>query len=81
MRPDQRLPRFDELLAPQEASPHGAVAQGGVVADWHRMIEARFGDASASDQRLDGALRLISRLAGYTALVAAYSAVGLMIFG
>lgn len=61
----------------------GRVAEGGVVADWQRMIEARFAELSTFDQpsRGDMLMHHASRAVGIGALVAGYAAVAWFFFG
>ncbi|MBX9881835.1 MAG: hypothetical protein K2X73_07670 [Sphingomonas sp.] len=61
----------------------GNVAEGGVVADWQRMIEARFAELATFDQpsRVDIALRHLSRAIGIGALAAGYAAMAWFFFG
>ncbi|WP_145198918.1 hypothetical protein [Sphingobium sp. B2] len=75
MRPESSVPRFDELHAFNGTAPRATVANSGVVADWQSLIESRF-SANSPNQPLDATFWLISRLAGYTALVVGYCVVG-----
>jgi|AGTN01.3.fsa_nt_gi hypothetical protein len=61
----------------------GPAARGGLVADWQRRIEERFGDPMArlEESHGDALLRQISRAAGYGALAAGYLTIGWLIFG
>lgn len=66
---------FSEPAAPTSAQ----VAQGGLVADWHRAIEAHYAARFAIPERQTHGKRILercSRAAGYAALVAGYVLVG-----
>lgn len=64
-------------------SVHGQAMQGGVIADWHRQIELRFGEfpAISRESRGETVLHHTSRLAGYGALASGYVAVAWLLFG
>lgn len=61
----------------------GSVAEGGVVADWQRMIETRFADLATFDQpsRAERLMGHASRLTGIAALAAGYAAIAWFCFG
>lgn len=81
MRPQPSVRPQPPIAAP--AYPSGAVAEGGVVADWQRMIEARFADLATFDPPSLGErlLRQTSRAFGIAALAAGYAAVAWFCFG
>ena len=76
----QRTPLDDQAPAGRvsldEIEPV-SVARGGVVAEWHRAIEARYASAYPLPQESRGerVLRDVSRFGGIGALLIGYSAI------
>lgn len=79
-RIDVDKPNF---VAAGMVSDSASVAQGGVVADWHRTIEERLAGLAElpGETLVEAIVRNVSRAAGWGALIAGFGAVAYLIAG